>query len=100
MIKKSMRHLISFQTLCERYNLPYMHFQMGNIFENMYNGLKPTETDLILNKLTKGNLVPYDVIRTKEKDLEEMSDIIDSYKPLINNHVNWPFSAYLVVKIC
>ena len=24
-----------------------------------------------------------------------MSNIIDSYKPLINNHMNWPFSAYL-----
>ena len=95
MIKKSMRNLISFQTLCERYNLPYMHFQMGNLFENMYNGLKPTEKDLFLGRVAKGNLVPYDVIRTKEKDLEEMSNIIDSYKPLINNHMNWPFSVYL-----
>ena len=43
--------------------------------------------------MTKENVVPYDVIRTKEKDLEKMSDIIDSYEPLINNHVNWPFSA-------
>ena len=92
-IRKTMRHMISFQTLCERYNLPYMHFQMGNMFENMYKGLKPTESDLILKKLTKDSLVPYNVIRTKEKDLEKMSDIIDSYEPLINNHVNWPFSS-------
>ena len=37
-IRKTMRHMISFQTLCERYNLPYMHFQMGTMFESMYKG--------------------------------------------------------------
>ncbi len=94
MIKKSLRHFISFQTLCERYNLPYMHFQMGNLFENMYYGLKPTETDRLLNpKLTDDDRVPYKDLKTKERDLLMFEHTVGEYEDHINNFMNWPFSV-------
>jgi len=94
MIKKSLRHFISFQTLCERYNLPYMHFQMGNLFENMYYGLKPTETDRLLNpKLTDDDRVPYKDLKTKERDLLMFEHTVGEYEDHIKNFMNWPFSV-------
>ena len=32
-VRKSLRTYIDFQNLCENNNLPYYHFQMGDIFE-------------------------------------------------------------------
>ena len=93
-IKKSLRHYVSFQTLCERYNLPYFHFQMGRIFENMYNGLKPTETDRLLNpNLTDDDRVPYIILKDKERDLEKFEELIQQYKKHINNFATWPISV-------
>tara|TARA_X000001036_G_C20690164_1_gene809110 strand:- start:4971 stop:5561 length:591 start_codon:yes stop_codon:yes gene_type:complete len=95
LVKKSMRYMISFQTLCERYNLPYCHFQMGNLFENMYQGLKPTEEDILLNPELTDNVVPYKTLKNKERDLTKICEEITNYKDYINNFINWPLSSYL-----
>jgi len=96
LVKKSMRYMISFQTLCERYNLPYCHFQMGNLFENMYQGLKPTEEDRLLNPdLTDDNKVPYAILKNNERDLSKICFEITSYNKYINRFINWPLSSYL-----
>ena len=40
-----MRLYIAFQNLCENNNLPYAHFQMGDIFENYIHGLQENENE-------------------------------------------------------
>ena len=45
-VEKSLGHYMSFQILCERYNLPYVHFQMIELFEHYINGIQPSQTDI------------------------------------------------------
>ena len=86
--------MMSFQILCERYNLPYFHFQMGNLFENMYYGLKPTESDRLTNpKLTDDDRVLYEPLKKNERDLDMFESTIGEYEDHINNFMNWPFSV-------
>lgn len=94
-VKKSMRNFMSFQILCERYNLPYYHFQMGFLFENMYHGLKPTEKDILLDPELTDNVIPYKTLKNKERDLTKICEEITNYNNHINNFINWPFSSYL-----
>ena len=68
-VKKSMRQFMSFQILCERFNLPYCHFMMGALYESMFKGLEPTELDKLINpKLTKDDKIDYKPLRSRELD--------------------------------
>jgi|TARA_B100001250_G_scaffold82443_1_gene68038 hypothetical protein len=84
-VKKSLRTYIAFQNLCENNNLPYFHFQMGDIFENYLNGLGPTENEAI-----KG----IDYRKKYEGDfrstLEDILDLLFKYDPYIKNFIGWP----------
>ena len=42
-VTKSLRHFISFQMLCEKYDVPYIHFQMTDLFEAYLGGLKGSD---------------------------------------------------------
>lgn len=45
-VQKSLGHYLDFQILCERYNLPYVQFQMIELFEHYINGIQPSQTDI------------------------------------------------------
>ena len=45
-VQKSLGHYLDFQILCERYNLPYVQFQMIELFENYLDGHFPSQTEI------------------------------------------------------
>jgi hypothetical protein len=45
-VQKSLGHYLDFQILCERYNLPYVQFQMIELYEHYINGLWPSQSDI------------------------------------------------------
>ena len=45
-VKKSLGHYLDFQILCERYNIPYVQFQMIELYEHYLYGLLPSQTDV------------------------------------------------------
>ncbi len=45
-VQKSLGHYLDFQILCERYNLPYVQFQMIELFENYLDGPRPSQTEV------------------------------------------------------
>ena len=85
-VKKSMRQFMSFQILCERFNLPYCHFMMGALYESMFKGLEPTELDKLINpKLTKDDKIDYKPLRSRELDEIEIKRQIAKYKYKMKN---------------
>ena len=69
---------------------------MGNLFENMYDGLRPTEEDRLLNpNLADDEKAPYIPLKNNKRDLEKICEEINGYNNYINNFVNWPLSSYL-----
>jgi hypothetical protein len=45
-VEKSLGHYLDFQILCERYNIPYVQFQMIELFEHYLEGIKPSQNDV------------------------------------------------------
>ncbi len=45
-VQKSLGHYLDFQILCERYNIPYVQFQMIELFEHYLQGILPSQTDV------------------------------------------------------
>ena len=83
-VNKSLRHFISFQILCEKYDLPYIHFQMTDLFEAYLGGLQASdEPDWGLP-----HFQPYP--GDKRKDEEKILNRIFEYYKHINNFVGWP----------
>ena len=45
-VQRSLGYYLDFQILCERYNLPYVQFQMIELFEHYLAGILPSQTDV------------------------------------------------------
>jgi hypothetical protein len=83
-VTKTLRHFISFQMLCEKYNLPYIHFQMTDLFEVYINGIKASdEPDWGLPHFQP---YPGDQVKDTQKILNRLVE----YDNLINNFIGWP----------
>lgn len=84
-VRKSLRTYIAFQNLCENNNLPYVHFQMGDIFENYLNGLRANDTEkskgITYQKKYEGNF---------ETDLTYIVKLLLRYDTHIKNFIGWP----------
>ena len=84
-VRKSLRTYIDFQNLCENNNLPYYHFQMGDIFENYIDGLEQTETEaksgIKYKKRYEGDQL---------EDLQSILNLLARYDPHIKNFMGWP----------
>jgi|TARA_B100001013_G_C24607935_1_gene441865 hypothetical protein len=87
-VSKTLRHYLSFQIMCERYSLPYYHFQMGDLFECYLNGLQPTENDRLLGKTDENDTMEYPGKR--DRDEQHILGRITSYDPHIKNFIGWP----------
>ena len=46
-VQKSLGHYLDFQILCERYNIPYVQFQMIELYEHYLEGIKPSQSCLL-----------------------------------------------------
>ena len=88
--RRSLDNFLSFQILCEKYNLPYMHVHMLHLYKNWLDGLRFKDMDpLNLNGFR--HVYPGD----KEKDNKKLIKIIDDYEDRINikKFIGWPLSS-------
>ena len=91
-LKKSLRYMISFQTVCEKYNIPYKQFQMISLFDGWINGLFKTENEMYKNRYNKDFEKFYKYPGDKINDSFKCSKILTQYEPYINvkNFIGWP----------
>ena len=83
-VNKTLRHYMSFQILCDRYELPYFHFQMGDLWEAYFEGLRPTDRDVVEGK-------DYKLIYPGDKNDDiKIIERINSCEDDINNFIGWP----------
>lgn len=93
-VKRTLRYYYSFQTLCERYTLPYKQFQMISLFDGWLNGLFQNDLEVYKNRIKRDpnfierHLYPGD----KLKDERYLEKMILSYEKHIdtNNFIGWP----------
>ena len=88
-MRRTLDNYLSFQILCERYNLPYMQVQMLSPYIDWLNGLMPADGD---NRYSKGfrHTYPGD----EKKDNKRLIEMIANYDNLINQKkfLGWPLS--------
>jgi len=102
-VNMTLRTMFSFQVLCERYELPYFHFQMGDLFEAYLDGIRMTENERRVMNEQKGNItliekgqapsLGYKRLRYEgDADLHRKQIIrsMSEYDSMINNFVGWP----------
>lgn len=86
---KSLRNYLSFQILCQKYNLPYVHFQMLSPYKDVLDGLRYGQISV-----KKGIKTSKDRIEFKGDPLEaerKLLKIILKYDHLIDkNFLGWP----------
>src|SRR5210317_10580 len=89
-IKRSLDSFLSFQILCEKYNLPYMQLHMLHLYIDWLGGLKPRDSDPLYIKGFR-HVYPGDV----KKDKKKIIKIIDNYEDRINikKFIGWPLSS-------
>ena len=87
--RKHLDYCLSFQILCERYNLPYIQVQMLTSFQNWMDGLKPGDNDKRYPPKFR-HIYPGDV----PKDKIVIAKLITGYEDLINTKrfIGWPLT--------
>ncbi len=93
-INKSCRNFLSLQILCERYNIPFIHFSMIHPYNNYVQGLEPTEEDV----LTLGKEAAFDMQIQTPRPSEpnytsvQLHKIVLAYDNQIDNtkFLGWP----------
>ncbi len=88
-VERTLRHYQSFQLLCERYDLPYTHFQMNDFYEGYINGLGPTEDEQVFQGKTKeADTIWYE--GNVKMTHHIILDVFRKYDKHINNFLGWP----------
>ena len=89
-VNRSLKFMLSFQILCERYNLPYKQTQMINLFSDVLSGLRPGDLEVKEGVYPKDYKMPY--TGNAEKDKQKILKMISDYEDKINvnNFIGWP----------
>ena len=88
-VQKSLGHYLDFQILCERYNLPYVHFQMIELYEHFIEGVKPSQNEVHYGADPDTRAIyPGD----REKDEQNIIKMILEYEKKLNTDkfIGWP----------
>ena len=90
-MRKTLNYYISFQIMCERYNLNYLQVQMLSPYIDWLKGLKPRDLDPILLENPKWT---YTYPGDMDKDNKKIIELIDTYETKINTSkfIGWPLS--------
>ena len=90
-MRRTLDNYLSFQILCERYNLPYMQVQMLSPYQDWLGGLRPRDTDPILKEDPNWR---YTYPGKADVDNKKILDFIDTYEDKINSSkfIGWPLS--------
>ena len=94
-VNRSLKYYLSFQILCERYNLNYLHFQMINLYTDVLYGLKYGHREQVNNDKLIGKTIPYKGYY--HQDLQRILRYIMSYENKINTEKfwGWPIARQL-----
>ena len=89
-VNRSLKYMLSFQILCERYDLPYKQTQMINLFSDVLTGLRPGDSEVREGIYPKDYKMPYtgNAKKDKQKILKMVSDYEDKIN--VNNFIGWP----------
>ena len=90
-MRKSCRHFLALQILCERYDIPYMQFGMIHPYQNFLGGLKPTENQMVELGLTDDDGMEYP-FGSKAGDEKKIHRVISEYSKVIDmeKFPGWP----------
>ena len=96
-IKDTLRHYISLENLCKRYNLPYKQFQMINSFEGYLNGLWKTDFEIVQNLDNPDFKKTYDYNKVTNNDLVICLNLFLEYEKIIDtkNFIGYPPVKYI-----
>ena len=88
-MRRTLDNYLSFQILCERYNIPYMQVQMLSPYIDWLNGLRPRDNDPVYLPDFR-----YTYPGDEEEDNLKIIKMIDEYEDLINQKkfLGWPLS--------
>ena len=89
-VRKSLRLYMSFEMMCERYNLPYLQWQMIPLYLSFIRGLPPTEQEIVFEGKTMDDTLTYP--GNKVKDLEDIIKMFLEYEDILNieKFMGWP----------
>jgi len=95
-VNRSLKYYLSFQVMCERYNLNYLQVQMIDLFYGVFSGLTYGHGDIYKDPSKHSEKIPYtkgDVAIDKQRVLS----CILSYENKINdkNFLGWPIATEL-----
>ena len=95
-MRRSLDNMLSFQIMCERYNLPYIQVAMLDLYKDWLHGLRPTGFQIAAGKYPANYTHKYPGTN-KEKDNETIVRIINEYEKVINHKkfLGWPLSPEL-----
>tara|TARA_B100001057_G_scaffold292526_1_gene292609 strand:+ start:2671 stop:3471 length:801 start_codon:yes stop_codon:yes gene_type:complete len=92
-VKRTMRNMMSFQILCESFNVPYLHFQMLELFKGYLAGLLDEDGNPPRpNNMHYTNV--YEDTGNIDRDIKQCFDIILSYDDKLetNRFLGWPIN--------
>lgn len=94
-MRTTLNYYLSFQILMERYNLKYKQFSMIKPYEDMLNGLRPSEHEIIELGADRNDFIPYK--GDKKVDEELILETILEYDNKLNlkNFIGWPMTKKL-----
>tara|TARA_B110000459_G_scaffold31014_1_gene31766 strand:+ start:85 stop:939 length:855 start_codon:yes stop_codon:yes gene_type:complete len=102
-VQRSLGYYLDFQILCERYNIPYVQFQMIELFEHYLEGIKPSQTEVHFGADPKAQAT-YPGNKTKHyssilKSIMDYENILDTSKfmgwPPVKKLGGWRFKDQL-----
>ena len=88
-MRRTLDYYLSFQILCERYNLPYMQVQMLSPYVDWLNGLTPRDNDPKYPEDFR-----YTYPGNKDPDNKKLIKMIGDYENLLDTKkfLGWPLS--------
>jgi len=92
-VNRSLKYYLSFQIMCERYNLNYLQMQMIDFYSGVLNGLSYGHGDIFKNPTLVDKKIKY-TQGNKERDLKRILNCILNYDKKINEKkfLGWPIA--------
>lgn len=90
-VEKSLRYMVNFKFLCEKYNLEYKQFQMIQLYKDILEGLRPSEFEILNGTYDKDYRIK--IVDQPKKSLHKIFKIIFKYDDLLGkNFIGWPIA--------
>jgi len=91
-VEKTLGHYLDFQILCERYDIPYAHFQIMDLFEHYLEGIGPSQSDIEkgANPYNDSPYIP--LLANRLSDEKKLVELVIKYGKILNTSkfIGWP----------